>query len=149
MCAIADILLGYTSSMDTHVPGYPFHTLSFSSLNAASRPHFFVAFNALQPIGDGRAAPRTKSRDRCLSLRNMWDALPHISRNLADGKFKTATLALAARHLHCPTLSSVFLFAHIFIRLACETAASITFGISADRPAVDLAMQQYRPHHDA
>ena len=150
VCAIADILLGYTSSMD--IPDAdPFYTLTMRHLDACTRPHSFIAFNALSPVAQGeRPVPRTKSRDRCLSLRNLWDALPHIQRTLTDGKFKTAILALAARCL-TPALAARLAVPALTlsIRLACETAASIRFGISADRPAVDLASQQYRVYHDA
>jgi hypothetical protein len=79
VCAIADILLGYSSILDIDPAGNPAHA--------------FIVFNVLQP----EASARTRSRDRCMSLRNLWDALPHICGDLRDSKFEEVKLGLAAR----------------------------------------------------
>jgi hypothetical protein len=143
VCAIVDILLGYTSPLDNDVfENILVHPLSL--LGAAEKPHAFVSYNAL--CSDGYAV-RTKGRDRCLSLRNLWDALPHICRKLPVANYETVRLGLAARYFSSSRFS---VLVHRFSsnRLACETAASKRSGILQDGPAVDLAMQQYSAHHE-
>jgi hypothetical protein len=144
VCAIADILLGYTS------PLHPFDDCRHNAGQSARRAHAFISYNAMQPesyYSQHSPQPnRAKSRDRCISLRNFWDALPHIFRSLPDVKFQTAKLALAARYSNTPPPG--FFIHNLSNRLACETAASIRFDILQDRPAVDLAVQQYGAYHD-
>jgi len=92
VCAIADILLGYTT------PLQDYYLYSMEELNALENAHAFISYNALNPEGYGSGA-RTRTRDRCLSLRNLWDAMPHIHRNLSDASILTVKLGLAARYL--------------------------------------------------
>lgn len=98
VCAIADILLGYTSTLE--------HDIFIHRIGQLTdqKHHAFISYNALHP--EGYRFKRAKSRDRCISLKTLWDALPHISRNLPDEKFLTTKLAFAARYacpltLHC------------------------------------------------
>jgi hypothetical protein len=140
VCAIADILLGYTT------PLQDYYLYNMEDLDALQNAHVFISYNALNPEGYGSVA-RTRTRDRCLSLRNLWDAMPHIHRNLSDASILTVKLGLAARYL-LPLESSCNYSVILPNRLACETAASVRFGISQDLPAVELAMQQYRVYHE-
>ncbi len=106
VCAIADILLGYTSPLDIRT----FENVlgkNIEDLSLAEKPHAFVSYNALHCDA---SAMRTKGRDRCLSLRNLWDALPHICRNLPDAKFLTVKLGLAARYIFFALMVETTLF---------------------------------------
>jgi hypothetical protein len=101
VCAIADILLGYTSPLEQ-----VFFTGNMSDLrDEQQKHHYFISYNALHPEGyynnPVTLSKRAKGRDRCISLKNLWDALPHISRNLPDERFLTTKLAFAARYA-CP-----------------------------------------------
>jgi hypothetical protein len=96
VCAIADILLGYNSPLDARLFKNVLEK-RIEDLEAHERPHAFVSYNALVSVSD---AIRTKGRDRCISLRNLWDALPHICRNLPDNsRFETVKLGFAARYV--------------------------------------------------
>jgi hypothetical protein len=115
ICAIADILLGYTSPLYQDFQLHP-----MKALDPCHRAHAFISYNALQPEGYheiGRPQTnRAKGRDRCLSLRNLWDALPHIYRTLPDSKFLTAKLALAARQVCLLLLTQ-----HFFSQFVAQT----------------------------
>ena len=108
VCAIADILLGYNSPLDARLLKSLVEE-KIEDLEPEERPHAFVSYNALAAFSD---AIRTKGRDRCLSLRNLWDALPLICRNLPDNsRFETVKLGFAARHvLHSLTVLHRFSF---------------------------------------
>jgi hypothetical protein len=97
VCAIADILLGYTT------PLQDYYLYDMESLSALQNAHVFICYNALNPAPPPEperygSGTRTRTRDRCLSLRNLWDAMPHINRNLSDASILTVKLGLAARY---------------------------------------------------